>query len=160
MEGCCKLLFVIVLTSSILIGVRSNDLLNDRGYDSDYSDQVYDRDYDADLSDQDYDRDYAFHDSDLVYDRDYDFDDSDLVYDRDYAYDYSKLLRKGGTPKWAKRWTLKEKNCPCWWDLNQTPRCACCRDGGVACGFPMHKYCMRDRSNRKGCPGNMIFLFI
>ena len=53
------------------------------------------------------------------------------------------------------------RGCPCWFDIqaNDT-RCACCKNGGVQCGYPMNNFCWRrrlyggqiSRINR-GCPG-------
>ena len=53
-----------------------------------------------------------------------------------------------------KKYTAKKPNgqsdlsCPCWWDLTRN-NCACCRNGGKQCGFPMHKYCQSPKSARK-----------
>ena len=31
------------------------------------------------------------------------------------------------------------RGCPCWFDI--TMNCACCKNDGVQCGYPMHNYC-------------------
>merc|ERR1712203_461150 len=64
-----------------------------------------------------------------------------------------------------KKYTAKKPNgqsdlsCPCWWDLTRN-NCACCRNGGKQCGFPMHKYCQSPKSARKGlgCVGIPVLL--
>merc|ERR1711868_319200 len=44
-------------------------------------------------------------------------------------------------------------NSPCWWDLTRTD-CGTCRNGGVQCGYPMHKWCQSPKDDKKkGCPG-------
>merc|ERR1712019_238206 len=44
-------------------------------------------------------------------------------------------------------------NSPCWWDLTRTD-CGTCRNGGVQCGYPMHKWCQNPKDDKKkGCPG-------
>merc|ERR1711997_585083 len=49
---------------------------------------------------------------------------------------------------------IKNKKCPCWWDMSKKV-CACCKkvDGveTMQCGWPMHRYCYK-KSNL-GCPG-------
>merc|ERR1712223_2035896 len=48
-------------------------------------------------------------------------------------------------------YTVKNKKCPCWWDLSKV-NCACCKGGNVMqCGWPMHKYCYK--KSKIGCPG-------
>jgi len=54
---------------------------------------------------------------------------------------------------------IKNKKCPCWWDMSKKI-CACCKKvEGVEvmqCGFPMHKFCYKKSTNPKkviGCPG-------
>lgn len=61
-------------------------------------------------------------------------------------------------PSWAKKYTdtRRPEGCPCWWDLTQGYNCACCRNRGIQCGYPLHRYCQRDAGKpqyRKGCPG-------
>lgn len=41
-------------------------------------------------------------------------------------------------------------NCQCWWDLTRMD-CACCKPGGMQCGFPMHEFCWKETTI--GCPG-------
>merc|ERR1711981_297249 len=46
---------------------------------------------------------------------------------------------------------IKNKKCPCWWDMSKKV-CACCKgDNVMQCGWPMHRYCYK-KSNM-GCPG-------
>ena len=64
-------------------------------------------------------------------------------------------------PSWAKKYTdtRRPEGCPCWWDLTQGYNCACCRNRGIQCGYPLHRYCQRDAGKpqyRKGCPGNIL----
>lgn len=40
--------------------------------------------------------------------------------------------------------------CQCWWDLTRMD-CACCKPGGMQCGFPMHDKCWKKTDI--GCPG-------
>merc|ERR1711988_2000078 len=48
-------------------------------------------------------------------------------------------------------YTVKNKKCPCWWDLSKV-NCACCKGENVMqCGWPMHKYCYQ--KSKIGCPG-------
>ena len=35
-------------------------------------------------------------------------------------------------------------NSPCWWDLTRN-NCGTCKNGGVQCGFPMHKWCQSSK---------------
>jgi len=35
--------------------------------------------------------------------------------------------------------TQSNTGCPCWFDI--TMNCACCKNDGVQCGYPMHNYC-------------------
>jgi len=59
--------------------------------------------------------------------------------------------------------TIKGSKCPCWWDLegklidpktNKPYKCTCCKEGGIQCGYPMHRWCTDDRSKvRTGCMG-------
>merc|ERR1712029_851343 len=39
-------------------------------------------------------------------------------------------------------------NSPCWWDLTRTD-CGTCRNGGVQCGYPMHKWCQSPKDDKK-----------
>jgi len=41
---------------------------------------------------------------------------------------------------------------PCWWDLSRSD-CAKCTNGGVQCGFPMHKWCQPKKKKQIGCKG-------
>jgi len=41
-------------------------------------------------------------------------------------------------------------NCQCWWDLTRMD-CACCKPGGMQCGFPKHEFCWKQTDI--GCPG-------
>ena len=49
--------------------------------------------------------------------------------------------------------TTAATGCACWWDLSRTD-CACCEEGAVQCGHPMHNYCYKKSEGRqRGCPG-------
>jgi len=52
--------------------------------------------------------------------------------------------------KFFSKWTGKKKNCQCWWDTTKN-NCACCKNKGKQCGFPMGKFCWQQTT--KGCPG-------
>jgi len=43
-------------------------------------------------------------------------------------------------------------NCACWWDIREN-NCACCKNGGVQCGYPEHKKCYKKSAKGYGCPG-------
>merc|ERR1711953_586568 len=49
---------------------------------------------------------------------------------------------------------IKNKKCPCWWDMSKKV-CACCKkvDGveTMQCGWPMHRFCYK--KSKVGCPG-------
>ena len=63
-------------------------------------------------------------------------------------------------PKWAKKYTRGTKGCPCWWDLTKGDVCACCKNKGIQCGYPKHRFCQRDAGRpqyRKGCPGSTCY---
>lgn len=57
-------------------------------------------------------------------------------------------------------YTLSNTGCPCWYDIqaNDT-RCACCKNGGVQCGYPINNFCWREETLgavsriNSGCPG-------
>jgi len=46
---------------------------------------------------------------------------------------------------------IKNKKCPCWWDMSKKI-CACCKgSNSMQCGWPMHRYCYK--RSKMGCPG-------
>merc|ERR1711997_873298 len=46
---------------------------------------------------------------------------------------------------------IKNKKCPCWWDMSKKI-CACCKgSNSMQCGWPMHRYCYK--KSKMGCPG-------
>lgn len=64
----------------------------------------------------------------------------------------------GPVPSWAANFTMSRSGCPCWFDLARgNTTCACCRNNGTQCGYPMQMYCQKRRSGLKqyGCPGKM-----
>jgi hypothetical protein len=48
------------------------------------------------------------------------------------------------------KYTVDGEKGQCWWDLTKN-NCGVCKNGGVQCGYPLHKYCYKDTG--KGCPG-------
>jgi len=50
-----------------------------------------------------------------------------------------------------RKYTGKGK-CACWWDIREND-CACCKNGGMQCGYPMHKKCYKRNKKGYGCPG-------
>jgi len=57
------------------------------------------------------------------------------------------------SPKLFAKYTIpiKNKKCPCWWDMSKKI-CACCKgNNAMQCGWPMHKYCYK--KSKMGCPG-------
>ena len=60
-------------------------------------------------------------------------------------------------------YTATAEGCHCWWDrsrrltdpdTNEAYSCACCKNGGRQCGYPMHKYCHLPNSTATtGCNG-------
>lgn len=69
-----------------------------------------------------------------------------------------KNVGKEANPKIFEKYTVKGKQCPCWWNIERKD-CACCEEGVgrvQQCGYPMHRYCYKreDRGNAQvGCPG-------
>ena len=64
---------------------------------------------------------------------------------------------------------LTQKTCPCWWDLegilidpatNEPFKCACCKNGGRQCGYPMHEWCTNSKDVKRGCVGKYILIEI
>merc|ERR1711878_156507 len=46
---------------------------------------------------------------------------------------------------------IKNKKCPCWWDMSKKI-CACCKGSNtMQCGWPMHRFCYK--RSKMGCPG-------
>merc|ERR1712142_1271698 len=55
-----------------------------------------------------------------------------------------------------KDYTQSATGCPCWYDLFHAKGCACCKQGGIQCGFPQHNKCKKDdrkNTERHGCNG-------
>ena len=60
-------------------------------------------------------------------------------------------------------YTATSEGCHCWWDrsrqsidpaTNEAYSCACCKNGGRQCGYPMHMYCHLPNSTLPiGCKG-------
>jgi len=76
-------------------------------------------------------------------------DDEKLQIKKGLDYNYDKFTET----KKVKGKTVPVANQPCWWDLTRTD-CAQCKDNGVQCGFPMHKWCQDKKSAKKsGCKG-------
>merc|ERR1712130_161442 len=53
------------------------------------------------------------------------------------------------SPKLFAKYTIpiKNKKCPCWWDLSKKI-CACCKgNNAMQCGWPIHKYCYKKIRN-------------
>ena len=59
-------------------------------------------------------------------------------------------------------YTLSNTGCACWFDLegDLVPQnsCACCKPGGMQCGYPVHEYChkLRGSDRRTGCKGTYL----
>jgi len=60
-----------------------------------------------------------------------------------------------GMPKWARPFTQRKSGCPCWWNLELGNVCACCKQRGQPCGYPLHNFCQQNKrwGIKKGCPG-------
>ena len=60
-------------------------------------------------------------------------------------------------------YTETSEGCHCWWDrshqsidpdTNEAYSCACCKNGGRQCGYPMHMYChLQNSTLPTGCNG-------
>ena len=57
--------------------------------------------------------------------------------------------------------------CHCWFDPLEKyigkNKCACCKNDGVQCGYPKHKWCQPKVKNgniQKGCKGEILLLKI
>merc|ERR1712121_97554 len=49
-------------------------------------------------------------------------------------------------------------NCACWWDIREN-NCACCKNGGVQCGYPEHKKCYKKSAKGYCCPGGCNYKY-
>merc|ERR1712002_60771 len=82
-------------------------------------------------------------------------DDEKLQIKKGIVYKYHQFTN---TTK-VKGKTVPVANQPCWWDLTRTD-CAQCINGGVQCGFPMHKWCQDKKEAKKsGCKGITQFKY-
>jgi len=60
---------------------------------------------------------------------------------------------EGGKANLFGPYTNSSSGCACWFDLTRSD-CACCEDGGVQCGAPLHNYCTKITPGRQtGCLG-------